>query len=90
MKKNDVEYINAFTPFDHGLWEGKNVDGETVTFGDKALYRSRSLSRGLKILKKVRWFGSLLVLKRKLILYREGLTKSMKFSLGVILISLYV
>ena len=87
MNKNDVEYINALTPFDHGLWEGKNVDGETVTVGDEALFRSRSLSRGLKM---VRWVGSLLVLKRKLILYREGLTKSIKFSLGVILISLFV
>ena len=42
MKKNDVEYINALTPFDHGVWEGKNVNGETVIVGDKALFRSRS------------------------------------------------
>jgi hypothetical protein len=43
VKKNDVEYINALTPFDHGVWEGKNVDGEMVTVGDKALFQSRSL-----------------------------------------------
>lgn len=43
LKKDDVEYINALTPFDHGVWEGTDVDGEMLRVGDKALFRSRSL-----------------------------------------------
>lgn len=42
MKSNEIEYINALAPFDHGVWEGKSTDGEKITVGDQALFRSRS------------------------------------------------
>jgi len=32
MKSNEIEYINALAPFDHGVWEDKNAGGEKITF----------------------------------------------------------
>lgn len=42
MKKNQIEYINALAPFDHGVWRGKSSDGEKITVGDRALFCKRS------------------------------------------------
>ena len=42
MKKNQIEYINALAPFDHGVWQGKSSDGERITVGDRALFCKRS------------------------------------------------
>jgi hypothetical protein len=42
MNENEIEYINALTPFDHGVWKGTISSGEKITVGDTALFRSRS------------------------------------------------
>jgi hypothetical protein len=42
MNEKEVEYINALTPFDHGVWKGTTSTGEKIKVGDKALFRSRS------------------------------------------------
>ena len=42
MNENEIEYINALTPFDHGVWKGAISSGEKITVGDTALFRSRS------------------------------------------------
>ena len=42
MNDNEIEYINALTPFDHGVWEGTISSGKKVSVGDNALFRSRS------------------------------------------------
>lgn len=42
MDANQIEYINALAPFDHGVWEGKSSDGEKITVGDRALFCKRS------------------------------------------------
>ena len=43
MNTDDIEYINALTPFDHGVWEGTNVDGDKLRVGENALFQSRSV-----------------------------------------------
>ncbi|MBU4184757.1 MAG: class I SAM-dependent methyltransferase [Proteobacteria bacterium] len=42
MNIDDIEYINALGPFDHGVWEGRSSDGQKVKVGDNALFRNRS------------------------------------------------
>ena len=41
MNENEIEYINALAPFDHGVWEGAISTGEKVSVGG-ALFSSRS------------------------------------------------
>lgn len=42
MNIDDIEYINALGPFDHGVWEGRNSEGKKIKVGDRALFRNRS------------------------------------------------
>ena len=37
MDANQIEYINALAPFDHGVWEEK-FRWEKITVGDRALF----------------------------------------------------
>ena len=42
MTIDDIEYINALGPFDHGIWEGRHTDGSTIRVGDQALFHNRA------------------------------------------------
>jgi hypothetical protein len=42
MNSSDIEYINALAPFDHGVWEGKDSDGDLISVGETALFKDRS------------------------------------------------
>ena len=41
MNENEIEYLNALAPFDHGVWEGAISTGEKVSVGG-ALFSNRS------------------------------------------------
>ena len=41
MNENEIEYINALAPFDHGVWEGEISTGEKVCVGG-TLFSGRS------------------------------------------------
>jgi hypothetical protein len=40
MNENEIEYINALAPYDHGAWEGSISTGERVSVGG-VLFHSR-------------------------------------------------
>ena len=42
MNIDDIEYINALGPFDHGMWEGRSSEGKKIKVGDQALFRKRA------------------------------------------------
>lgn len=42
MTMDDIEYINALGPYDHGIWEGRHADGTPIRVGDQALFRNRA------------------------------------------------
>jgi hypothetical protein len=41
MNENEIEYINALAPFDHGVWKGEISSGEKVSLGG-TLFSNRS------------------------------------------------
>ena len=42
MEEITTEYINALSPYDHGLWEGQSSDGGDLKVGDKSLFTNRA------------------------------------------------
>ena len=43
MIDNNIEYINALAPFDHGIWEGSVLTGGNVKVGADSLFSERSI-----------------------------------------------
>jgi len=43
MNDNNIEYINALAPFDHGIWEGTGTNGSNIKVGADSLFSERSL-----------------------------------------------
>ena len=39
---DNIEYLNALTPFDHGPWTGMTNEGKDIIVGEKALFINRS------------------------------------------------
>lgn len=42
MNENDIEYINALAPFDHGIWQGSSSSGSNISVGVGSLFSERS------------------------------------------------
>lgn len=43
MNENDIEYLNALAPFDHGMWEGNSLNGSNIKVGADSLFSERSI-----------------------------------------------
>jgi hypothetical protein len=42
MNDNEIEFINALAPFDHGEWQGNTSSGTKICLGNKSLFKTRS------------------------------------------------
>jgi 2-polyprenyl-3-methyl-5-hydroxy-6-metoxy-1,4-benzoquinol methylase len=42
MNENDIEYINALAPFDHGIWQGSSSSGRNISVGEGSLFSERA------------------------------------------------
>ena len=51
MKPEEVEYMNAYGPYDHGIWDAVGSDGASVTFGNNSLFATRAEVMAEKIIK---------------------------------------
>jgi hypothetical protein len=51
MKPDEVEYMNAYGPYDHGIWDAVGSDGASVTFGNNSLFATRAEVMADKIIK---------------------------------------
>ena len=51
MKPDEVEYMNAYGPYDHGIWDAVGSDGASVTFGNNSLFATRAEVMAEKIIK---------------------------------------
>lgn len=54
MNADEIEYMNAHGPYDHGVWAALDPEGATVTFGTSSLFTTRAEVMSAKIIDYLR------------------------------------